>query len=137
MALTGGGGAGNVAGGNPSGTGSSLNYIGDHAYGYSGLVQTAGDNTYSTAMQFTIGQDYVLAQVQLCPASGNADDLAFRMSIDGQAVGEFYTANPPSEFNASPVPFLIPSFSKVTIEIKNGQGSTARDTYIMIVGRVY
>jgi hypothetical protein len=137
MALVGGGGAGNIAGSNPAGTGTSLNYIGDHAYGYSGLVQTAGDNTYSTAMEFTIGQNYVLAQVQLCPASGNADDLAFRMLIDGQAVGEFYTSNPPSEFNASPVPFLIPSYSKVTIEIKNGQGSTARDTYIMIVGRVY
>ena len=137
MALVGGGGAANTAGGNPSGTGSSLNYIGDHAYGYSGLVQTVGDNNYTTAMEFTIGPDYILAQVQLCPASGNADDLAFRMSIDGQAVGEFFTKDPPAEFNANPVPFLIPSYSKVTIEIKNGQSSTARDTYIMIVGRVY
>ena len=126
-----------VSGNNPSGTGSGINYIGDHAYGYSGLVQTAGDNTYSTAMEFTIGSQYILAQVQLCPASGNADDLAFRVSVDGQPVSEFYTANPPSEFNSSPVPFLIPAYSKVTIEIKNGQGSTARDTYIMIVGRVY
>ena len=38
MALIGGGGAGNVAGGNPSGTGTSLNYIGDHCYAYSGDV---------------------------------------------------------------------------------------------------
>ena len=132
-----------LAGGNPAGSGGTagvgkgLNYIGDHAYGNSGLVQTAGDNTYSTAMEFTIGGGYIVAKIQLCPASGNADDLAFRILVDDQAVAEFYTANPPNEFNPNPVPFLIQPYSKVTIEIKNGQGSTARDTYIMIVGRVY
>ena len=36
MALRGGGGAGNVAGGNPSGIGTSLNYVGDHVYAFSG-----------------------------------------------------------------------------------------------------
>tara|TARA_Y100001972_G_C7414058_1_gene214366 strand:+ start:41 stop:457 length:417 start_codon:yes stop_codon:yes gene_type:complete len=137
MALVGGGGAPNVAGGNPAGTGTALNYIGNHVYGYSGLVQTQGDNTYKTAMEFTTGGSYAVGQVQLCPASGNNDDLVFKISMDGQAIGEFYTDTPPSELNPSALPILIPPQTKVLIEIKNAQGSTARDTYILIIGEVY
>ena len=48
MPLVGGGGAGNIAGGNPAGTGTSLNYIGNHAYAYSGNFSSTGtdDTTY-------------------------------------------------------------------------------------------
>ena len=38
MALVGGGGAPNVAGSNPAGVGSSLNYVGNLVYAYSGDI---------------------------------------------------------------------------------------------------
>ena len=62
MALVGGGGAPNVAGSNPTGTGTGLNYIGDHAYAYSGEVDNNGSSA-TTALKFTTGNEYVLGQM--------------------------------------------------------------------------
>jgi len=54
MALIGGGGSGNVAGGNPSGTGTGLTYVGDHCYAYSGEI-TSGTSGDSTMLDFSTG----------------------------------------------------------------------------------
>ena len=63
MPLVGGGGAGNVAGGNAAGVGTSLNYIGNHAYAHSGLVATA--TSEATQLKFTTGNEYIRATVML------------------------------------------------------------------------
>ena len=47
MALVDGGGAPNVAGGNPAGTGTSINYVLDRVYAYSGDLQAlSGGKTF-------------------------------------------------------------------------------------------
>ena len=50
MALVGGGGAGNIAGSNPAGTGTSLNHIGDHVYANSGQLDDV--SSYATGCFF-------------------------------------------------------------------------------------
>jgi len=75
MALVGGGGAGNVAGSNPAGLG-TLNFIGKHAYAYSGPI-TDGSGTGSasiTVLEFDMPSNaYVVAKLNwISSLSGNS-----------------------------------------------------------------
>ena len=68
------GGGNPVSGSNPAGTGSSLNYIGKHAYGYSGVI--AVNNVEKTLLQFSTGNLYIVAKVQFnTGGSANKDFL--------------------------------------------------------------
>jgi len=142
MALIGGGGAGNVSGGNPSGTGSSLNYIGDHCYGNSG-VGSAGTGGDFVALDFTsAANSYIMAEMFV---TYDADDLAdgnqfgYKVELDGERI--FFTrreANAADQV-ANPLPhrvkFAIPAQSRVVITgINNGSGV---DISFVLVGRVY
>ena len=115
----------------------TLQIIGNHAYAYSGLVQTAGDNTYSSVLTFPTGAYYLKGTLNLMLASGNNDDLAVKISINGLDLGEWYQQTPPNDFTSPRVEFIIPPNSVVDVEIKNGQSSSARDIYIGFIGRVY
>ena len=116
----------------------TLQTIGNHAYIYSGIKATAGDNTYSTALEFNTGAYYIDGRLVLMIAHGNNDDTAFRLSINSIAIGEWYHATPPNDGGMnSGVPFLLPPNSYVIVEIKNGQSSTARDVCIGYIGKVY
>ena len=65
MALVGGGGAPNVAGSNPAGTGTGLNYVGDHAYVSSGLIDS-GTTTETTMVEFTTASEsYIVGYFHL------------------------------------------------------------------------
>ena len=69
MPLIGGGGAGNVAGGsNPSGIGSSINYVrtptGNFAYAYSGQLTLANATTL-TPLEFTLGNETIISNIQV------------------------------------------------------------------------
>ena len=61
MALVGGGGAGNVAGSNPAGVGSNLNYVGNLVYAYSGdITLNANLPNPTTLLEFTTGAELYL-----------------------------------------------------------------------------
>ena len=79
MPLVGGGGAGNTAGGNPAGTGSGINYVGNHAYAYSGNV--AVDNNITTLLQFNTQNNYVMANIQLEYFDASSDNMKFIVNI--------------------------------------------------------
>ena len=93
MALVGGGGAPNVAGSNPTGTGTGLNYIGDHAYAYSGEVDNDGSSA-TTALKFTTGNEYVLGQMHFIIYrkrharrslyTKNNDEAVYALSLNGK-----------------------------------------------------
>ena len=61
MALVGGGGAGNVAGSNPAGVGTSINYIGNHAYAYAGALSAS--TSAETRLNFTTGALYIVGRI--------------------------------------------------------------------------
>ena len=68
MALVGGGGAGNVAGSNPAGVGSSINYVrtdeGNFAYAFSGTLQMQAQAQQNTTMlDFTTGNETIMAEI--------------------------------------------------------------------------
>jgi len=139
MALVGGGGAGNVAGGNPSGTGTSLNYIGDHAYGYSGDIVI--NNETSTSLQFTTGSSYFVGQHFFSYDASNIGSnklIGYQISFDDQVIVEMIGYNnagyPITDFET--LPLIIPPYTRVKIEHVTTQDSSV-STFSTVTGRVY
>ena len=143
MALIGGGGAGNVSGGaNPSGVGSGINYIGEHAYGFSG-TGNAGTSGDFTAFDFTSAANtYIWAKMYI---TYDADDLGageqfgYNVEVDGTRI--FFTRREASATDIldnplpSKVEFLIPPQSRIVVTgFSNGSGI---DLSFVLTGRVY
>ena len=85
MALIGGGGAPNVAGGsNPSGTGTGLSFVGNHAYGYSGIVSTVSENEMTLLKDNMPTGGYFVGTAQFSYANLDSDDVIFQIKINGQ-----------------------------------------------------
>jgi len=138
MALVGGGGAGNVAGSNPAGVGTSLNYIGDHAYGYSGVIGATSSGT--TYLDFTTGREYIVGTVQCNYTLNQAEDMTYEIKMDGQVVQKWINAGATGVSNAgfepqNPQQIIIPPYTRVEIVITSA--STTRDQVASLVGRVY
>jgi len=140
MALAGGGGAGNVAGSNPSGTGTSLNYVGRdpiHAYAYSGTIAITGSAT--TMLEFVTAEQYVLGELNFSGVWGNLGSSAVTMTlnINGEDTIVNTVANTSArDVEGTPYPILLPPFSKIIISMSQASGSD-RDFQATIVGRVY
>ena len=141
MALVGGGGAPNVAGGNPSGTGTSLNYIGNHAYAYSGGLQSNTSNV--THLQFTSGQSYIHGTLSFTAAAKMADISGgevsgCQVSFDNQVISvlkaDTTTEDQPTD---NTMPIIIPPFTNVTVEVISTGSTSGYLTSVSIVGRVY
>ena len=98
MALVGGGGAGNTAGsGGTAGVGTSLNYIGNHCYAYSGNVTDAGTSGPNTTMlDFTTGSgSYIKGKFQWEANHEGGLVVDIVIEFNGQSIYD-------SEFDASP-----------------------------------
>jgi len=142
MALIGGGGAGNVAGGsNPAGTGSSLNYIGDHAYANSGEILV--NNNTVTMLEFTTGTSYFVGTfsygVDQNASLSGSKLLGFTISFDGQKIMQLVsqtTASYPILDFDNNYQILIPAYTNVKIESETTNAGNV-PTYAMLIGRVY
>jgi len=136
MALVGGGGAGNTAGSNPTGTGQSLNYIGDHAHGNSGIITTASGSSADTiAFKFTTGNSYFVGtlSIQSDESAGNVHYVT--AALDGSIILSWkWDLSASSLATDWPQPILIPPYTNV--EVKVGAGDTVEFT-AQLVGRVY
>jgi hypothetical protein len=140
MALVGGGGAPNVAGGNPAGIGTSLNVIGDHCYATSGTITTG--NTAATMLQFGTGAYYCIVNISYSVtrgAGGGTDNYELAIEFDGQAVMHAETASPASP--TGPLvqlnEILIPPYTNVTMTTQNRSQDVDHDSFVTISGRVY
>jgi hypothetical protein len=142
MALVGGGGSPNVSGGsNPAGTGSGLNYIGNHCYAYSGATESStGGNTM---LNFTTGSEYIRAKLTCNPSTKYADvdsaPAAFQLTMDGQIVGAIKFDNNASDTGGNywEVNMIIPPYTKIEVEMDS---TTDDGTYVgtaILEGRVY
>lgn len=139
MALVGGGGAGNVAGGsNPSGTGTGLSYIGDHAYAYSGDVNTSGASNPVSVLDFTTGSQYILAKIMFGLNHDTTDNLGFKVLLNGEvSAGYEITGGVGDAQSSNYIPFLIPPHSHIQCTIQNDTDSSVVPVHCHIVGRVY
>ena len=135
MPLVGGGGAGNVAGGNPVGTGSSLNYIGEHAYMYTGAVSVGTSET--TIAQFgTSGNSYLVGSWQPQILTNTTDDIVFQLYLNDQVIAQVVTTSSKDYSPFEEVEVIIPSDTIVKITGQN-LGSGSKDCGSIITGRIY
>jgi hypothetical protein len=143
MPLVGGGGAGNIAGSNPSGTSGGLQYIGDHVYGNSGAI-TATNGSDGTLFEFTTGVSYAIVNFGfgLGPSNISASKIyGYKISINSEVVLENVSTSDGDGtlvFDGAAVQqrILLPSYSTIKIE------ATTTDTddmtcYGILTGRVY
>jgi len=138
MALVGGGGAGNVAGGNPAGVGTSISYIGNHVYGYSGSVAVNGSET--TMLLFNVaGGQYIIAKIQFNYIEPDSDNIQYRVYINDQVVQAFQSDanNLTHLFPDSILHILIEPDSTVKLTAENITSSSTRAQIASLVGRVY
>ena len=136
MPLVGGGGAGNVAGSNPAGIGSSLNYIGDYAYAYSGEIPV--DNTETNLLDFTNGGEYIVCKIQFNAAHGAGDDYVFKVYFNGEVVQRYlYAETVDRGVPDQPLYLIIPSYTHVQCSAQNVTDTSSNNQIVAITGRVY
>jgi hypothetical protein len=139
MPLVGGGGAGNVSGGNPAGTGTGLNYIGKHAYAYSGSVAIP-PNSLTTMLKFSTGNQYIVGSFQFTgsfSSLGN-DSVRYQLLVNGEVIEDTeYTPANDAQYADAPTPILLPSYSSIEIKATHNQGGNNIDFQAMIIGEVY
>ena len=126
-----------VGRGNPPGIGSSLNYIGVHAYLYTGVIGVTGDETTLFETDVAANQ-YIVAKLQIFNGSFSNDSMTYKIYINNQIVGQYtvsqlttnlYTSDEPIEIILAPLSTL-----KVTAQ---SEGVSARSHTASLTGRVY
>ena len=134
MALVGGGGASNTV--NPAGTGKSLNYIGNHAYGYSGVIDIVQSDT--EMLKFNTGNEYIKAKIAIQNGSGSGDDMRYEVKFNGEIVAQVYAGNSDNlnQFQF-PLNLIIPPNSSILITGFNVSSVSGRAHSATLEGRVY
>jgi len=133
------GGGNPVGSSNPVGTGTSLNYIGKHAYGYSGQLSVA--NSEIDAIRFTTPDNqYVDSNIQLLWTTTaddfTGDDALVLVYIDEQRVSGILASS--AHKNASELlKIIFPPGVNVRITVKNAAASTTHYGYVSLTGEVY
>ena len=141
MPLVGGGGAGNTPGSNPSGIGTSLNYIGNHCHAESGPI--AALNSEQSVFNFTTGSEYIVATLTMtCPINMAAITLGihrgYQLDFNGQTVGLYKLQSTDEEMPSdTEVQILIPPFTAVVLICIDSSSSNDYLGTANITGRVY
>jgi len=137
MPLVGGGGAGNVAGSNPTGISSNLNTIGNHVFANSGGI-TVTSGGYTVGLDFTspTGNQYIVAELFVNSADATSADIFYKVELDGQTINNQIIKEAQSNHLNFPYVFLIPPYSRVTISGQRGSGSDL-DVFFNVIGRTY
>jgi len=134
MALVGGGGAGNVASSNPAGTGTTLNYVGDFAYAYSGEVGV--DDNETTLLEFNTGNNILVGTFQHMYFADSADNYRWFLYLDGSKIGAAATGSL-IETDRNEIELVIPPYSNIRISAQNFADSSSNNMGALVVGRIY
>jgi len=135
MALAG---AGNPVGGsNPSGVGTTLNYLRDHAYGYSGSVDV--DNNETTMLRFATGSLYIVGSWTYQGFEPTGDDYKFLVKLDEQDVSciIFPGISNVTGIVQDNINILIPPYTEVKFTAQNITDTDANLVGVTFSGRVY
>jgi len=119
-----------------AGTGKLLNYSGNYAFGYSGIIDVADTETtlidYITSIQTFIGnwQGYYYE-------SPYGEDFRFVLYLNDLKVAAFTTEGSTRGHSRSPLDIVVPAFTTVKITAQNVTDTTPREMMASIVGRLY
>ena len=130
-------GGGNPVGTNPAGTGTGINYIGKHAYAYSGTVDV--DQNETTMLKFATGNEYIVAEFNLSSDNAAGDDFDFRIKMNGEDIvfSQLTAPYDVSEHMMNPLKLIIAPSTNVVITLQNVTQSATKQWNATMVGRVY
>ena len=141
MPLVGGGGAPNVAGSNPAGIGSTINYVGDFVYANSGPFGSS--TSEQTMLNFTTGAEIIkgkitcFAQVHFdAPAQGGIStwQLSFNSEVIALMRLDSSAADMPTQ---GFMDLVIPPFTLVTLKVTSTENTPDEELTSMLTGRLY
>ncbi len=127
------GGGNPVGGANPAGVGSTLNYIGNHAYGASGSIDV--DNNVTTLMNFNTSNAYVIAEFHFVRFDSGEDDIQFVIEQNGEDIAAVETHS--AQYRYNQIKILLEPFSKYIIKGQNTGGTASIGSGVTVVGRTY
>ena len=131
-------GGGNLVGGaNPAGAGTTLNYIGNFCYGYSGQVATVGSNDM-TLLEFETGREVLKVQMSMVTFGVTSEDFQYKINFNSQQINEVYFVDSFDSYTEDSRNFfyIIPPYTKVKITGKS-VGSGAGTIGAMIAGEIH
>ena len=130
-------GGGNPVSGNPAGIGTTLNYIGNFCYGYSGQIATVSTDEM-TLLEFETGSELLKVQMSMVTYGVTAEDFQFKIRFNDQQINEIYFIDSFDSYTEDSRNFfyVIPPFTKVKI---TGQsvGGGAGNLGAMLAGDIY
>jgi hypothetical protein len=130
------GGGNPVSGNNPTGTGSSINYVGNHAYANSGAITVENSaDAGTTLLKFSLGNSYIMADIHIFNNQASALDDFIHVKIDGQLIVKARYQNANELHQDQPLKVLIPPFSQ--FEIKASTSGATPEFTAVLTGRVY
>jgi hypothetical protein len=126
-----------VPSGNPTGTGSNINYVGKHAYMYSGVVAVPNSETKLLEASVAANQ-YIVAKLQIFNGSVSNDDFVYKVKINDEIILQYTIGQTNTNLYTSdePIELVIVGGSKLTITAEN-QAVSARDHTATLTGVVY
>tara|TARA_Y100001973_G_C5038478_1_gene251629 strand:- start:250 stop:645 length:396 start_codon:yes stop_codon:yes gene_type:complete len=129
------GGGNPVGGSNPAGTGSVLNYVGEHAYAYSGAITC--DNNETTLIDAATGNNYIVAKFQPSVIADTSDNMQFNLKIDGQLITRIQITSSTATTPYEEVEIIIAPNTRLEVTCLNQSDTSANDCAAMLTGRVY
>ena len=133
------GGAGNPVGGSFTGPAQALEVVGDHAYGYSGVIAT-NSNAETTYMEFTSGNFYLVGFVNFNSIEGgHGSVMTYKIYFNGSVIQGYDQANATGSDQAEPdasLPIIIPSYTEVKCTCTSADAADL-DQVVSITGRIY
>lgn len=133
-------GAGNPAGsGGTAGVGTSLNYVGDYAFGFSGIISAASSSAADTTLlDFTMGSHFLVGTIafQTTEIANNA--IYLQVLVNGEAIitGAWDNSGNGQATANTPIDLILPAYCRV--QVRWGiTGGTGADATAQITGRVY
>jgi hypothetical protein len=133
------GGAGNfVSGANPAGTGNNINYVGNHAYLYSGIIQV--NQTETTLFNTTVAYNqYIMCKLQVFNGALSNDDLVYKIKVNNETIIQ-YTLQQTTDKDFivhDPIRLLLVGGDNIEVTAQNVSSSTQRAHTASLTGRVY
>ncbi len=130
-------GGGNPVGGqNPAGIGSSLNYIGKHAYLYTGGISVINNET-NLAEFSTSGNSYVVGSWQPQIMENTGDDYHFKLYFNNQLVASTVTTSTKDYAPFEDIEIIVPTDTKVKFTAENLSSSSPVLVGVIMTGEVY
>tara|TARA_Y100000401_G_scaffold86133_1_gene71443 strand:- start:51 stop:470 length:420 start_codon:yes stop_codon:yes gene_type:complete len=136
------GGGNPVSSSNPVGTSSTLNYIGNHVYGYSGTFPAT--TSAQTMMEFdTFDNTYIVGEFVLCGSlqfatGSNGRISTFQLSINGEVVAVVKNDPQAGDYTGdTKLPILLEPGSKIKLEVISNDASADDVSTVLFTGRTY